>query len=88
MATRKDLPPVATSQENKIEASTTVIPPKLSLSSSVINTVMHLPTVAPRNLFTSHNLYHWRRWVERTLKPRKLEGHLTNPRPNEDDAQY
>ena len=26
--------------------------------------------------------------MEKTLKPRKLEGHLTNPRPNEDDAQY
>ena len=26
--------------------------------------------------------------MERTLKPRKLEGHLTNLRPNEDDAQY
>ena len=89
MATEKDLPLVATDQENKIAASsTTVIPPKLSLSSSVINIVMHLPTVAPQNLFTGHNLYQWRQWVERTLKPRKLEGHLTNSRPNEDDAQY
>ena len=88
MATRKDLPPVNTNQESKIDASPTVIPTKLSLSSSTINTIMHLAIVAPRNLFTGHNLYHWRRWVERTLKPRKLEGHLINLRPNEDDAQY
>ena len=26
--------------------------------------------------------------MERTLKPRKLDGHLINSRPNEDDAQY
>ena len=89
MAKGKDLPPVATDEENKIAASsTTVIHPKLSLSSSVINTVMHLTKIAPRNLFTGHNIYQWRRWVERTLKPRKLEGHLTNFRPHEDDAQY
>ena len=28
------------------------------------------------------------RFVERTLKPRKLDGHLTNSRPNEEDAHY
>ena len=88
METGKDSSPVTTNQESKINASPTVISSKLSLSSSTINTIMHLLTVAPRNLFTGHNIYHWRRLVERTLKPRKLEGHLITSRPNEDDAQY
>ena len=26
--------------------------------------------------------------MERTLKPRKLDGHLINSRPSEDDARY
>ena len=50
--------------------------------------MIHLPAMVSRNLFTGRNLYLWRRFIERTLRPQKLEGHLTNPRPNEDDAHY
>ena len=50
--------------------------------------MIHLPVTISQNLFTSKNLYYWRRFIERTLRPYKLEGHLTNPQPNEDDAHY
>ena len=59
-----------------------------SLSTSAVNQIIHLPTTASQNLFTGHNLYHWPRFVVRMLKPTKLDNHLTDSRPNEEDAHY
>ena len=60
----------------------------LSLSTPVINQVIPLPTTAPRNLFTRRNLYQWRQFVDRTLRPTKLDSHLVNSKLEEEDAHY
>ena len=50
--------------------------------------MIHLPPTASRNLFTCKNLYQWRRFVERMLRPRKLDDHLVKTIPNEGDTNY
>ena len=59
----------------------------LALSAPGITSVVHQLATASRNLFTGRNVYHWRRFIECTLRPRKLEGNLTNPQPKE-EAHY
>ena len=71
------------------EDSKSSLPPTVLTLGSTTNTqIIHLPATAPRNFFTGRNLYHWRRFVERVLRPRKLDGHLINPRPNDTDTHY
>ena len=71
------------------EDSKSSLPPTVLTLGSTANTqIIHLPATAPRNFFTGRNLYHWRRFVERVLRPRKLDGHLTNPRPKDTDTHY
>ena len=55
---------------------------------SYYNQVIYLPITTPQNLSTRRNLNRWRQIVERTLRPRKLDGHLVNSRPKEEDAHY
>ena len=66
----------------------TLPPTVLTLASTANTQIIHLPATAPRNFFTGRNLYHWRRFVERVLRPRKLDGHLINSRPKDTDAHY
>ena len=71
------------------EDSKSTLPPSVLTLGSTANTqIIHLPATAPRNFFTGRNLYHWRRFVERVLPPRKLDGHLINSRPKDTDAHY
>ena len=76
-----------TTASSSITPSVT-ISPTLALSAPGINSAIHLLATVSLTLFTSRNLYHWRPFIERTLQPGKLEGRLTNPQPNADDAHY
>ena len=84
MANDKELMPSIPTEDRKITQPSTV----LTLMSTAPAQIVHLPATTPRNFFTGRNLYLWRRFVERVLRPRKLDGHLTNSRPKDTDAHY
>ena len=74
--------------EGKIASSIAPASTTLSYSTSGNHQEIHLPPTASRNLFTGKNLYQWRRFVERMLRPCKLDDHLVKSRPKEEDANY
>ena len=75
-------------EEGKLASSITSSSTTLSYSTYGNHQVIHLPPTASQNLFTGNNLYQWRRFVERTPRPCKLDDHLVTTRPNEEDANY
>ena len=52
-----------------------------TLPSSSRNSHYHDPyapsSIVPRNLLSSRNIYQWHHFVKRSLRPRKLDNHLT-----------
>ena len=42
----------------------------------------------PSNSFTRRNLYQWRLFGERTLRPTRLDSHLVNSKLEEEDGHY
>ena len=75
-------------EEGKLTSSTVPSSSTLKYSTSGNHQVIHLPPTASRNLFTGKNIYQWRRFAERMLRPRNLDDHLIKTRPNEEDNNY
>ena len=86
MANDKEPMPSIPTEDSKtfISQSSTI----LTLATPETTQIIHLPATNPQNCFIGRNLYHWRRFVERVLRPRKLDGHLRNSRPKDTDAHY
>ena len=72
--------------EDQKTLSTSTVQPTLALACTGIGSIVHLPASALRHAFTGRNLYHCRKYIERTLKPRRLDGHLTQLRSKEEDS--